>query len=156
MSDPAAAPAPLPSGADATADLLAERYGRSRTRRPSPAVVIAVVLSAMFLGWLAWATLNHAQPDISSEFVGFEVTSEHEALARFDVRRRSADVTGSCVLRAYAEDHSLVGEVAIPISGPLSGDGNRSTRLTRSIRTERLATSVDLLGCTTPSQPHPR
>ena len=48
----------------------------------------------------------------------------------------------SCLLRAIAEDHTTVGEVAFePVDG----------RNEVSVRTERRATSVELVGCTAPT-----
>ena len=53
----------------------------------------------------------------------------------------------SCTLRAFAEDHTVVGElVFVPEDG----------RSDQDVRTERRATSVELLGCTAPGQNHPR
>ena len=56
-------------------------------------------------------------------------------------------MVASCTLRAFAEDHSTVGELAFePVDG----------RNEVTLRTERRATSVTLLGCTAPGQPRPR
>jgi hypothetical protein len=78
------------------------------------------------------------------------VVDEHTATARIDVRLADADVRASCLLRAYAEDHTVVGERSLtPVYGeqqPLSVD----------VRTERRATSVELVGCTAPGEPRPR
>ena len=49
------------------------------------------------------------------------------------------DVVASCRIRAFAEDHTTVGELAFePVDG----------RNEVTVRTERRATSVTLLGCT--------
>ena len=57
------------------------------------------------------------------------------------------DVVASCTLRAFADDHTTVGELAFePVDG----------RNEVTVRTERRATSVTLLGCTAPGQPRPR
>lgn len=136
----------------ATRALLAERYGAGRNRSGRVAFVVGALLSALFLGWLAWATWDHARPTLSSEFVGFQVIDEHTVEVRFDVRRKDAGAAGACTLRALAEDHSLVGEATIPVDPSTQ----LKARMTRSIRTERLATSVELVGCQAPDQSHPR
>ncbi len=129
---------------------LAERYGSpSRTRRP---LVIAgtVALALVGLAWLLWVLLFHGRPQVTSEMVGFDIDGQHAAVARFTVVRRDTTVPASCLLRAYAEDHTVVGERSLtPVYGeqqPLSVD----------VRTERQATSVELVGCTAPGEPRPR
>ena len=107
-------------------------------------------LALAFLGWLGWTTWEHATPDVDSSMVGYEVVDEHAASARIDVRLADQDVRASCLLRAYADDHTVVGERSVtPVYGepqPLDVD----------VRTERRATSVELVGCTAPGEPRPR
>ena len=50
-------------------------------------------------------------------------------------------------MRAYAEDHTSVGELAFT---PADGDNEVV------VRTERRATSLEKIGCTAPGQPRPR
>jgi hypothetical protein len=50
-------------------------------------------------------------------------------------------------VRALAQDHSVVGEMSFT---PQDGDN------AVSVRTERIATSVDLVGCTAEGQPRSR
>ncbi len=111
----------------------------------------------MFAAWLAWTTVVHSNPRVSSELVTFDVVDDHTAVATVQVQLsddlaaglRDGTAGASCTLRAFAEDHSTVGELTWT-----PGPGSGSTELT--IRTERLATSVEGLGCTTESQPRPR
>jgi hypothetical protein len=126
---------------------LAERYGTpSRVRRPLLVAVVAL-LAVAGLGWLLWAVLFHGRPQVTSEMVGFDVSGQHQTVARFRVVRREADVEASCLLRAYADDHSVVGERTVPVtSGPLASTHSVA------VRTERRATTVDLVGCTAPGQ----
>ena len=76
----------------------------------------------------------------------FRNTSDHETRARLDVVLGDG-VTASCRLRAFAEDHTTVGELAFT---PVGGTNEVV------IRTERRATTVEKLGCTAPGQPRPR
>ncbi|CUR55160.1 conserved hypothetical protein [metagenome] len=133
---------------------LADRYGTSR-RGLRPAVVVAGVLGAVFLAWLAWSAWSFSTPEVRSELVGYEVVSEHEATAKVDIRISDPEVRGACTVRAFAADHTVVGELPFAVPGP--DDVDRDGGLMEiSIRTERRATSVGELGCTTPDQVRPR
>ena len=125
---------------------LADRYGTpSRWRRPAT-IGIAIALAVVSLGWLGWTVWFHSTPAVTSSLVTFDVTSDHETRVRLDVQLAD-DVEASCRLRAFAEDHTTVGELAFtPV------DGNNEV----VIRTERRATTVEKLGCTAPGQPRPR
>ena len=126
---------------------LADRYGApSRWRRPA-AVALAATLAVVGLGWLGWTVWFHTTPDVTSDLVSFDVTSDYETQARLDVRLGEDDVEASCRLRAFAEDHTPVGEVVFT---PVGGTNEVV------IRTERRATTVEKLGCTADGQPRPR
>ena len=125
---------------------LADRYGTpSRWRRPAT-IALAAALATVALGWLVWTAWFHSTPDVSSDLVSFDVTSDNETRARLDVEL-GAGVEASCRLRAFAEDHTTVGELAFT---PVAGTNEVL------IRTERRATTVEKIGCTAPGQPRPR
>jgi len=127
---------------------LATRYGTGRRSRRPLLVAASAVLAAVFLGWLVWVILYHGRPLVQSELVTYDVRGQHAAEARVTVVRRSADVEASCLLRASASDHSVVGELSFPV-GPSVPE---TATLTRVVRTEREATSVELLGCVAEGQ----
>jgi hypothetical protein len=102
---------------------------------------------------LGWTALFHGDPQVSSELVTFTVDDEHQVTARVDVRIDDEDVVATCLLRAIAEDHTVVGEVHFDVTAADLEDGHV---LEQVIRTERRATSVDQVGCTTADQPRPR
>ena len=129
-------------------DILADRYGAPTPWRRRSLIGACAVVALVFLGWLAWATYDHATPAVESALVTFSVDGEHRATARMEIRLKDADVRATCLLRAYAEDHTVVGE--------LNFTPERSGLDEQSIRTERLATSVELMGCTAPGQNRPR
>jgi hypothetical protein len=131
---------------------LADRYATSLRGRFA-VVVVAGLLATAFLAWLAWSTWSYSTPEVRSELVSFEVTGGHGAIARVDVRLKDRTVVATCTLRAFAEDHTVVGERTFEVPGP---DGTGSGTMEISVRTERRATSVDLVGCTTPDQSRPR
>jgi Domain of unknown function (DUF4307) len=103
------------------------------------------------LGWLAWTVFFHSRPEVTSQLVGFKVQGQHTASATFTVVRRESDVRASCLLRASAADHATVGELTVPVVS-----GETEQQVTKTMRTERRATAVALVGCTAPGQPRRR
>lgn len=125
---------------------LGDRYGApARWRRPALWTAAALV-ALTFGGWLTWAAWFHGTPQVSSELIGYRVTGDHEAVAVVQVAQEEG-VSSTCRVRAFAEDHATVGEVAF------AGQAGRSDVV---VRTERRATSVELLGCTAQGQKRPR
>jgi Domain of unknown function (DUF4307) len=134
-------------------DSLTERYGAPSPVARSALVAMVVVVAGAFGGWLVWTGLFHGDPDVSSQLVSYTVDDEHQVTARVDVRLDDEDVVATCLLRALAEDHTVVGELQFEVRAADLAGGNL---LERRIRTERRATSVDRVGCTTPDQQRPR
>ncbi|RYU14230.1 DUF4307 domain-containing protein [Nocardioides iriomotensis] len=131
---------------------LAERYGSPSATRRRVVVAVVVVLAGAALAWLGWVILVQGRPLVQSDLVGFEPVDEHAVSATFTVVRRDEDVAASCLLRAVAADHAIVGELDVAV-----GPGGRATEtLERTVRTERAATSVDVVGCTADGQPRRR
>jgi hypothetical protein len=130
---------------------LVERYGApSRARRPL--VVAAVVaLAVAGLAWLLWVVAFHARPQVTSQMVGFDIDGQHAAVARYTVVRRDASVPASCLLRAYAHDHSVVGELTVAVDSRA-----KAVNMSSTVRTERRATAIELVGCTSRGQRQPR
>ena len=143
---------------------LADRYASKRRGR-LVVVVAATVVAVAFLGWLAWSTWSYSTPEIRSELVSYEVTGEHEAVALVDVHLKDRNIVGTCTLQAFATDHTVVGERVFEVPGPEEGadegtegatDDQDGGTMAVTVRTERRATSVELVGCTTPDQSRPR
>ena len=109
-----------------------------------------LLLALAFLGWLAWATYEHATPPVESAMVTYSIDGEHQATARMEIRLKDADVRASCLLRAYAEDHTVVGELSF------TPEFGARQPVERTLRTERRATSVQLVGCTARGERRPR
>lgn len=127
---------------------LSDRYGAPQPWRRAVLIGVSVALAGAFLGWLGWTIWAQSTPKVESELVGFDVIDEHEATAVVQIQLDGDVVGASCVLRAYAEDHSVVGEL------PFTPE--RTGLTDQSIRTERRASSVELLGCTAEGQKRPR
>ena len=125
---------------------LTQRYGAPRRWQRTTTLVLAGLVAASGLAWLASATLDFSTPDVQSELVTYEVVDDHEARARLDVTVLDG-VEATCQLRAIAADHSLVGEKAFT---PAPGTNEVV------VRTERRADRIEKVGCTTPDQDRPR
>ncbi len=129
---------------------LDDRYGAPAPwRRPVlvGGCAVVVVAFAIWVGWTAW---GHSTPDVDSELVGFEIVDQHAVDALVNIEFGGSSVEATCLLRAFAEDHTVVGELSF-IPDPGAGP-----RFEETVRTERRATSVELLGCTAAGQPRPR
>ncbi len=140
MTDVPIKPSTGPSG---------DRYGRPAPWRRTAIIVASGLVGVLALSWLAWTTLFHATPDVRSEIVGWEVVDDHAVTAQIEVVISSdaEKVEATCRVRATASDHTIVGEATFePVDG----------RNEVEVRTERRATSVESVGCTTPDQPRPR
>jgi len=131
-------------------DTLARRYGAPAPWRRRAVVVGSVGLAVVFLVWLAWSVYEHSTPQVTSELETYSIEDEHTVTAVLVVSLDSADVKASCTLRAYAEDHTTVGELTF------TPDPSKGRRQLETIRTERRATSVEKIGCTAPGQDRPR
>ena len=138
---PSTTPSPDPGVSD-----LAARYGAPAPWRRTALVVGMVVLGVVFLGWVAWVAWSHGTPAVESDLAGYDVVDEHTATAVVEVSLDDG-VRASCRVRALSEDHSTVGELAFTPT-----DGRNEVE----VRTERRATAVELVGCTTPDEPRPR
>ena len=128
---------------------LADRYGRPAPWRRTAVLLGSGILGLLALTWLTWTTLSHASPDVSSEIVGWEVVDDNAITAQVDVvlRGDADDLEATCRVRAIAADHTVVGEASF-----VPEDGRNEVE----VRTERRATAVESVGCTTPDQRRPR
>ncbi|MFG1911769.1 DUF4307 domain-containing protein [Kribbella sp. NPDC048928] len=132
-----------------TSDLNA-RYGRAgRSRRPLLIGVLAVVVLAG-LAWLIWAAWVQSNPPVRSQLQGFEIVSPTSAKATMKVDRTKS-VEASCRLQAKAADFSIVGELTVTVP---AGSARHQT-LPVTLTTQRSATTVVLVGCTTADQHRP-
>jgi hypothetical protein len=132
---------------------LAERYGAPSPVRRRALVAASVLVAVVFLGWLAWTTLAHADPEVRSDMVTYTIDGEHAATARINVSLADDDVVATCLLRAHAEDHTIVGELSFEVT---ADDLAAGSVLERTVRTERRATGLELMGCTAPGQQRPQ
>lgn len=131
--------------------LLDERYGRVDPGRRRLVVAGSGIVGIIALGWLLWVMLAATTPEARSQLSTFEIDDAQRASAVVVVTLSSPDVEASCLVRATAADSSVVGEQSFPVTG-VEG----SQRYDVDVRTEREATSVEMVGCTTADQSRPR
>ncbi len=136
---------------DPRTDAMADRYGRTPPSRRRAVILASGIVGVLALAWVAWAAWFQGTPEVQSTIRSFEVLDSHSVTADVAVDVRSREVVASCMVRAYAVDHSVVGEHSFRVA-----DTEGSVRVTVPFRTEREATSVELVGCTTPDQNRPR
>jgi hypothetical protein len=123
-------------------DLLQERYGTGHPRRRVAIIVATTILGVSFISWLAWAAWFQSDPAIRADLTSYDVVSTHEVKVKIEARFRNDHVQGSCLVRATASDHTIVGELNLGVAELKAFDGKWI-----SIRTERRATTVALIRC---------
>jgi hypothetical protein len=120
----------------------AGRYG-DRGGRPRPLMVAAlVVLAAGFGGWVLWAALGAATPDVRSDIVGFRAIDAASMRARIEV---SADAKRpvTCTVQAQDRNHEPVGVARTTLPA-----GTAATRRASVVvRTRSLAVTVVIVAC---------
>ncbi|MCW2757936.1 MAG: hypothetical protein JWO46_1682 [Nocardioidaceae bacterium] len=121
---------------------LAERYGTHRPVRRGIGIAVVVVLGGIALGWLIWTMLVHSNPALQAEVASFDVRSEHRVDATVQMRVRDRYVRGTCLLRASAADHAIVGELSVSVA-----DTQGSRERVYPVRTEREADTVEVIRC---------
>jgi hypothetical protein len=126
---------------------LAERYAAPPRWRRRATIVGVVLVAVVALGWVAWAAYVEATPKVESQLNGFQVVDAHSVTAHLDVSLAHGTTGASCTVEALAADHSVVGELHFR---PRSGANDVT------VRTDRLATSVDVPGCIAHGQNRPR
>jgi hypothetical protein len=136
---------------DLKPDALADRYGAPSPRRRQVVILASGVVGVLALAWLAWVAWFQSTPEVQSSLRSFHVVDSHTVEAAVVVKPSSRDVSANCLVRAFGEDHSVVGELNFKVSGR-SGQTRRQVTL----RTEREATSLELVGCTAAGQSRPR
>jgi hypothetical protein len=142
---PAVRTASTSAGADAgTSAVLDARYGRTGRSRRRLLIAAVAVVAVIGLVWLMWAAFVSSNPPVSSRLIGFKIESATSATATFQVDR-SKSVEAQCRLQAKAADFSIVGELTVTVAP----DSPRQQTVDATLTTQRAATAVVLVGCTT-------
>lgn len=124
-------------------DVMLERYGAASPRRRMVLRVATTVLAIVFLGWLAWVIGFHSDPAIETEVQAYEVIDAQHVQVKLASRFRDSSVEGTCLIRATARDHTIVGERNLTVTEIRAADGDWI-----SIKTLNRADSVEKVRCT--------
>ena len=120
----------------------AGRYG-DRPGRPRPLMVAAlVVLVAAFGGWVLWAALGAATPDVRSDIVGFRIVDAASMRARLEVTA-DANRPVTCTVQAQDRSHQPVGVARVTLP---AGTG-ATRRASVVVRTRSLAVTAVIVSC---------
>jgi len=122
---------------------MRERYGTERPRQRLVLVIATTLLTIVFLSWLGWVVIFHGNPAIDSQVSSFDPVSAHQINVKLGTRFRNDHVTGNCLVRATASDHSIVGELNLSAQQIREAEGRWIP-----IRTERRATTAEVVRCT--------
>jgi hypothetical protein len=122
---------------------VADRYGAERPALRRLGIAIGSVLVAALLGWAVWAALGTGSSGVEADVSSYDVVSSHEVRVKVAVHSRDPDTDGTCLLRATAEDHTVVGELNLTADELRKASGTWIP-----IRTERRATTAALVRCT--------
>ncbi|MCW2786503.1 MAG: hypothetical protein JWP74_3020 [Marmoricola sp.] len=106
-------------------------------------IVASTVLGVVFFGWVAWAAWFNSDTAYDAELESFDVVSTHEVRVKMDIKVSKDHIKGSCLLRATASDHTIVGETNLSVATIVKDQGRWIP-----IRTERRATTVEKISCT--------
>lgn len=120
---------------------LEDRYGAPRPGRRLAWLVGVGVLAIGFVAWVVWAGLGQASPGYGATLRSYQVLSQHQTRVRLDV---SGAVGQSfvCTVTAQAEDHAVVGEESVRLTGSATG-----RTVTMSVKTDRKATTAVVSNC---------
>jgi hypothetical protein len=122
---------------------MQDRYGTVNPRRRIVLIVATTVLGAVFLGWLGWVAWFNSDPAIQAELTAYDVVDAHQVKIRVDARFRNDGIDGTCLFRATARDHTIVGELNLSVA-QLRAAGDNWIPVT----TLSEATTVEKVRCT--------
>ena len=91
-----------------------QRYGKARSQWK----LIAAGLALIFIAWLSWAGLHHANPAIRYELISFAPQSSTSIEIRYEVTRSDPGKSATCTLVARDFDKNVVCEINEVIAGP--------------------------------------
>lgn len=124
---------------------------RNRPARRRGVIWATGLIGVIALGWLGWVIVDQSTPEVTSAMKSWQIRDDHNVDVAFTVRLRDEKVAATCLVRAFAGDHSTVGETNVRVPTGLTHQ-----RVKGVVRTERRATSIELVGCRAPGQESPR
>ncbi|GAA1974777.1 DUF4307 domain-containing protein [Kitasatospora viridis] len=133
------------TSASSAGQLPEGRYGgRSDQEADRRLKVVGAVLAVVVLALIAWLGGDYLlrESKLNGSVPVFQVVSDSEVQAQLSVSKDSG-TGGTCTIRTEAADHSVVGQLDVPV--PKAGS---SYNQMVTIRTTARGTTAELLGCT--------
>jgi hypothetical protein len=104
--------------------------------------VLGTLFALVLLAWAIWAGQASDDRTIDATVTSYRVVDSHQVQVRISAHFEDASTKGTCLVRATAADHTIVGELNI------TADELRAARDSWiPIRTERRATTAELVRC---------
>lgn len=113
-------------------------------------IVVSTLVSALFLGWLAWVIVDKSDPPARVELVAWEVIDDQSVWIRVDARFRDDQVAGTCTFGSTAENRSPSGDLTISFAEIRAALARKEAGQDDKfvLRTIERATSVEKKSCT--------
>ncbi|MCS5730258.1 DUF4307 domain-containing protein [Herbiconiux moechotypicola] len=130
---------------DSAAEVLAERYGRTPSRRLRGKVVAwvaGIAVAVVMVVWVVWAGLDGVNATVDTQDTAHQVIDARSVRVDFDVTVPRGS-TASCVVQALSEKFAVVGWKVIDL--PASEAATRS--FSEIVRTSELATTGLIYDC---------
>ena len=128
---------------------MAERYGRrpsDQKRNRRNITIAAIALGIVFLIFAIYSNFLVA-PSIASKTTGYEITSEQQAIVKYQVAPQNQDVV--CVLKVLNQAFSVVGYREVTIAAIKNVNSSQFQNFETKINTTELGVSGLLDKCFT-------
>jgi hypothetical protein len=132
--------------AEQQTDELAERYGRTSTRRTRDRVLVigaAVAFAIVLVAWVVWAGLDGQKPSVEATDTAHRLMNEERAVEVSWTLSVPPGNETACIVQALDEDFTIVGWRVVEI--PASEQHLRT--FTESVRVAREANTGLISSC---------
>jgi len=126
--------------AEQQTDELAERYGRTRTRRTRDRMLVigaAIAFAIVLVAWVVWAGLDGQKPSVEATDTGHRLMNEERAVEVSWTLSVPPGNETACIVQALDEDFTVVGwrVVEIPASEQYLRTFTETVRVAREANT---------------------
>ena len=126
--------------AEQQTDELAERYGRTRTRRTRDRMLVigaAIAFAIVLVAWVVWAGFDGQKPSVEATDTGHRLMNEERAVEVSWTLSVPPGNETACIVQALDEDFTVVGwrVVEIPASEQYLRTFTETVRVAREANT---------------------
>ena len=131
--------------AEPETDVLAARYGRTRTRRRRDRLLLiggAIAFAVVLVAWVVWAGLDGQKPSVEATDTGHRLLNDERAVEVSWTLSVPPGNPTACIVQAYDEDFTIVGwkVVDIPASDRHLRTFTERVRVAREANTGLIST----------------